>query len=89
MLQISHREVVQVRACCHEGLCAKTLVGVPWDIWQGLTGHWTIRGKSGVMSDAVVHFTHVQVLLCKMLRPRQQQEMLHKPAHPTSATVCE
>ena len=46
MLQISHREVVQVMACCHEGLCAKTLVWVPCNIWQGLVGHCSTRGKA-------------------------------------------
>ena len=44
MLQISQREVVQVMACCHEGLCAKTLVWVPWNIWQGLDGRCSTMG---------------------------------------------
>ena len=80
MLQISHREVVQVMAYCHEGLCAKTLVWVPWNIWQGLNGRCSTRGQGSVLCDAVIHFTYVQILLCKMLRRRHvklSKELVH------------
>ena len=65
MLQISHRELLQVMACCHEGLCAKALVWVPRNIWQGL--HWTLdTGEGSILCNAVIHLTYVQILLCKM-----------------------
>ena len=74
MLQISHGEIMQVMAHCHEGLCAETLVWVPWNIWQGLNGRWTldtgIVEQRSVMRDVVIHFTYVQILFCKMLRRR-------------------
>ena len=65
MLQISHRELLQVMACCHEGLCAKALVWVPRNIWQGL--RWTLdQGEGSIVCNAVIHLTYVQILLCKM-----------------------
>jgi hypothetical protein len=79
MLQISHREALQVMACCHEGLFAETLVRVPWNIRLGL---WTLDsgGEGGVMGDVIIHLAYVQVLLCKMLSRRHvklSKELVH------------
>jgi len=80
MLKISHREALQVMACCHEGLCAETLVWVPGHIWMGLMGRWTTGRKGSIVGDVIIHLAYVQVLLCKMLSRRHvklSKELVH------------
>ena len=62
MLKISHREALQVMACCHEGLCVETLVRVPWHILMGLMGHWTTGRKGSIVGYVIIHLAYVQVL---------------------------
>ena len=70
MLKISHKEALQVMACCHEGLCPETLVWVPRHIWMGLMGHWTTGRQGSIVGYVIIHLAYGQFLLCKRLNCR-------------------
>ena len=70
MLKISHKEALQVMACCHEGLCPETLVWVPRHIWMGLMGHWASGRKGNIADYVIIYVDSIQVPPCKMLSCR-------------------